>query len=134
MWSALYWLYVINAVLIINHEIDSAYWREWNLFLPSRQAAPGSKEDRRAMAGFLLAHLPLVMLVMIGLVEVFKRSAAGLVLSLVLSAGGVFAFAFHTICIRRGRPEFDEPVSMFILWATVPVSLTQAALAGAMLF
>lgn len=28
----LLWLYLTNAVLLINHEIDSAYWKEWDLF------------------------------------------------------------------------------------------------------
>jgi hypothetical protein len=25
----LFWIYLINAILLINHEIDSAYWKEW---------------------------------------------------------------------------------------------------------
>lgn len=30
--SLLFWIYLVNAVLLINHEIDSAYWQEWKLF------------------------------------------------------------------------------------------------------
>jgi len=32
MADLLLWLYLANAVLLINHEIDSAYWKEWELF------------------------------------------------------------------------------------------------------
>lgn len=28
----LQWLYLLNAAALITHEIDSAYWREWELF------------------------------------------------------------------------------------------------------
>ena len=28
----LFWTYLINAVILINHEIDSAYWQEWKFF------------------------------------------------------------------------------------------------------
>jgi hypothetical protein len=28
----LFWIYMINAILLISHEIDSAYWKEWELF------------------------------------------------------------------------------------------------------
>jgi hypothetical protein len=26
----LFWLYLVNAILLINHEIDSAFWKEWD--------------------------------------------------------------------------------------------------------
>ena len=32
MFELLFWLYLVNAVLLITHEIDSAYWKEWELF------------------------------------------------------------------------------------------------------
>lgn len=115
MGEALFWIYLVNAVLLINHEIDSAYWREWELF-----RLPGG------IAGFLTIHFPLLFAVLYGLVEVYKGSWAGLMFSLVLSLSGVFAFSIHTFFIRRGKPQFNAPVSLFILWATLLVSLVQA--------
>jgi hypothetical protein len=32
MSDLIFWLYLTNAVLLINHEIDSAYWKEWEIF------------------------------------------------------------------------------------------------------
>ena len=116
MFELLFWLYLVNAVLLTTHEIDSAYWKEWELF-----KLPGGS------TGFLLLHLPLVFLILWGLVMVFQRSPAGLALSLILSLAGIFAFTIHVIFIKKGRNEFNVPVSLFLLIATLFVSLVQAA-------
>jgi len=112
--EVLVWVYMINAVLLINHEIDSAYWQEWDLF-----GLPGG------ITGFLIVHFPLLFLILYGLVLVYQRATAGLVLSLVLSLGGLFAFTIHTYFIKRGRDEFKAPISLFILIAALIVSLFQ---------
>jgi hypothetical protein len=116
MSETLFWIYLVNAVLLINHEIDSAYWKEWDLF-----RLPGG------ITGFLLLHFPLLFLALYGLVLVFQQTFAGLIFSLVLSLSGVFAFAIHTYFIRKGRSEFDAAISRLILVATFVVSLAQAA-------
>lgn len=114
---ALFWIYLINAVVLINHEIDSAYWKEWDLF-----RLPGG------ITGFLLIHFPLLFLLLYGLVLVYQGALAGLVISLVLSLGGLFAFSIHTYFIKRGRDEFTTPISRNILIVTLIVSLIQLAL------
>jgi hypothetical protein len=117
MAEILSWVYLINSVLLINHEIDSAYWKEWDLF-----KLPGD------ITGFLIVHFPLLFVVLYGLILVFQRTFAGLIFSLVLSFGGLFAFAIHTYFIKGGRHEFKTPISLFILIATLIVSLAQAAI------
>lgn len=109
-----FWLYLINAVVLITHEIDSAYWREWELF-----RLPGGA------AGFLLLHFPLLWLALYGLVLVDRGAIGGQILSLVLSLSGIFAFAIHTYFMRRGREQFKTPVSLFILWGTLLLSVAQ---------
>ena len=117
MSEILFWIYLVNAVLLINHEIDSAYWKEWELF-----RLPGG------ITGFLLIHFPVLFLVLYGLVLVYQGAFAGLIFSLILSLGGLFAFFIHTYFLRQGRHEFNAPISRFILIATLVVSLVQAAL------
>lgn len=116
METLLFWLYFINAILLITHEIDSAYWQEWNLF-----GLPGG------LTLFLLLHLPLLFVVLLGLVLVYGQTPAGLVFSLILAGGGVFAFSIHTYYLKKGRKEFDLPVSKFILAAVLLASLGQLA-------
>ena len=110
----LLWLYLTNAVLLINHEIDSAYWKEWELF-----RLPGG------ITGFLLLHFPLLFVVLFGLVLIARDSALGLVFSLILCLGGIFAFVIHTYFLRKGRKEFDKPISKLILVLTLLLSIIQ---------
>ncbi len=117
MGNILFWLYLVNAVLLINHEIDSAYWQEWNLF-----KLPGG------ITGFLIIHFPLLFLVMFGLILVFQQSFAGLIFSLILAFGGLFAFTVHMYFIRKGRKEFIAPISLFILFSTMAVSIVQVTI------
>jgi len=110
----LFWLYLSNSVLLVNHEIDSAYWKEWELF-----KLPGG------ITGFLLLHFPLLFVVLYGLAMVAGRSFAGLVFSIILSLGGIFAFVIHTYFLKKGRNEFNTGVSKFILWSILFVSSVQ---------
>lgn len=112
--QTLFWLYLLNSILLINHEIDSAYWQEWQLF-----KMPGG------IGGFLILHFPLLFFILYGLVLLARGSKAGLIFSLILSCGGVFAFCIHTYFIRKGRHEFTPIVSRLILTATFMVSLFQ---------
>jgi hypothetical protein len=117
MFDILLWIYLVNAVLLINHEIDSAYWKEWELF-----KLPGG------ITGFLMIHFPLLFLVLYGLILVFKQTYEGLIFSLVLSFAGIFAFFIHMFFIKKGHSEFKVPISIFILAATLIVSIIQAVL------
>jgi hypothetical protein len=110
----LFWLYLSNSILLINHEIDSAYWKEWELF-----KFPGG------ITGFLLIHFPLLFFVLYGLVLVSKPSLPGLIFSLILCLGGIFAFSIHTYFLKKGRNQFDKSISKFILAAIFIVSIIQ---------
>lgn len=122
MQRLLFWICLINSVLLINHEIDSAYWKEWDLF-----RLPGG------IAGFLIIHFPLLFLILYGLIEVFKGSFIGLVFSLLLGFGGIFAFGIHMLFIKKGRNEFKTPISLFILGAILLVSLVQMVVSASLL-
>ncbi len=115
MFETLFWLYLTGTVLLMVHEMDSVYWKEWDLF-----GLPGE------VTGFLLIHIPLLFLGLYGLVLVFQRTLAGLIFSLVISLAGLGGFGLHTFFIRKGRTEFTTPVSQFILWGMLVVSLAQA--------
>lgn len=116
MADLLFWLYLSNSVLLIDHEIESAYWKEWELF-----KLPGG------VTGFLLIHFPLLLFVLYGLVLVSKHSLSGLIFSFILCLGGMFAFAIHMYFFKKQRNEFNKTISKFILVATLIVSLAQLA-------
>ncbi len=114
MSSLLFWLYFANAVLLIVHEIDSAYWKEWKLF-----KLPGG------ISFFLLLHIPLIAIVLYGLVEVYTSTFTGLIFSLILSLSGIFAFTIHTYFIKKGHPEFKTKTSIGILTLILLVSVVE---------
>jgi len=92
MSDLLFWLYLTNAVLLINHEIDSAYWKEWEIF-----KLPGG------ITGFLLLHFPLLFFVLYGLVLIVRQSFWGFIFSIILCLGGIFAFVIHTYFLKQGE-------------------------------
>lgn len=114
MSDLLFWLYFCNAVLLIVHEIDSAYWKEWDLF-----RLPGG------INGFLILHFPILAVILYGMIAVRENGRAGLIFSLILSLGGIFAFVIHTYFIRKGRPEFKTLMSLSILVAMLVISVLQ---------
>jgi hypothetical protein len=112
----LFWTYLINAVILINHEIDSAYWQEWKLINP---------DEKNGINGFLIMHLPMLFIVLLGLVFVYEDKLPGMFISFFLSAGGIFAFFFHYYHLRKGRPEFNTKISKGMIIATFIVSVFQ---------
>jgi hypothetical protein len=116
MLQALLWIYLVNAVLVTVHEIDSAYWKEWELF-----KLPGG------ITFFLILHLFLIFVILLGIVFLLQNVLWGLVLSLILGLSGVLAFNLHNYFIKKGRTEFKTPISQSILIATLIVSLVQLA-------
>jgi hypothetical protein len=114
MTTLLFWLYVAELTLLIIHEMDSTYWKEWNLFhLPGGQA------------GFLLMHLPLWPLAIYGAVQVWNGTPAGKIYAMVVAFAGLVGFGLHTYFLRTGHPEFDTPISKSILWAMLLTSIAQ---------
>ena len=117
MYDILFWLYLINSILLINHEIDSAYWKEWKLF-----RIPGG------ITTFLILHFPILFLILYGLVLVFSKTFGGLIVSLIVGGGGLFALLIHAYFIKKGHDEFRKPISLFILVAMGIVSIIQILL------
>jgi hypothetical protein len=117
MFTILLWLYLFNAVLLINHEIDSAYWKEWNLF-----KIPGG------IASFLVIHLFLVFIILSGIILIHQQTSGGLFISALVSLGGIFAFSIHTYFIKKGHPEFNTTISQMILIALLIISIVQLGL------
>lgn len=123
MHAPLFWIYLLNAVLLILHEMDSAYWKEWELFrLPGR------------IGFFLAVHVPILAALLLGLVFLALDQKAGLWISLVAAAGGLAAFGIHTVFLRKGRPEFSTRPSRAILYGLLAGSALQAVLAAGKLF
>jgi len=107
-------LYLLNTALLSTHEIDSAFWKEWELF-----GLPGGIQV------FLVLNLLLLLAVLYGFGQLLRGARSGQMFALLLAAGGVFAFVIHGYFILTGHREFTLPVSMALLVAILVVSLIQ---------
>ena len=111
-------LYALNAALLITHEIDSAFWHEWDLL-----HLPGG------VAGFVLVHVPLVLLVLWGYAQVNAGTRAGIWMSLALATAGLVGLGVHGAFLACGGTDFRTPVSLSVLAAMGLVSITQGVVA-----
>lgn len=111
-------LYLLNFALLFTHEIDSAFWKEWELFGISG-----------GIQVFLVLNFLLLLVALIGFRQVLQEGRYGNMFSLFLAASGAFAFSIHSYLILNGRSEFTLPVSMTLLFLILIVSLVQGFIA-----
>lgn len=97
-------VFIINATLLILHEIESAYWKEWEIL-----KLPGG------ITGFLLLHIPILLLMFYGLIEVVKQSAAGYIFCIIFGFGGLLPFIVHMLLVRK-NDRFNLFISKFFIY------------------
>jgi hypothetical protein len=107
-------IYAVNFTLLFMHEIDSAYWQEWNLF-----GIPGGIQL------FLVINLAMFLAALYGYNRLLHQSGSGSVLSFILSAAGIIAFLIHSYFIVSGHPEFTLPASEILLVTIFILSIIQ---------
>lgn len=112
--TALVWLFLLNVVLLTVHEIDSAYWHEWELL-----RLPGGIQL------FLILHVPLLGGILFGFWRVVLWERGAGLFSYAVAGIGVGAVALHTVLILAGNPEFRKPVSLMVLAGVLVVSCLQ---------
>ena len=96
--SGLILFYILNAMLLLLHEIESAYEKEWEIL-----KLPGK------ITGFLLMHIPIILLLFWGLIEIYNHTAAGMIIG-----GGLIPFAVHKLLVKRDE-SFNRTTSNIIM-------------------
>ena len=119
----LFWIYFANIIFLINHEIESAFWKEWKLF--NMNKGDDEKSEQQGITNFVLIHFPLLFLIILGLLELKTWSYFGIIMSYIVAATGVFAFSIHSYFIKKGNHEFTLKISRFILVSTLILSIGQ---------
>jgi len=109
-------LYLGNSVVLITHEIDSAYWHEWELF-----GLPGGIEL------FLMLHLFVLGVVLWGYRSVVLWTHGARMYSYLLACAGIFAVSIHGGFLAAGTPQFRSPTSLALLFGTLILSIWQIA-------
>ena len=98
---------MVNATLLLMHEIESAYEKEWELL-----KLPGK------ITGFLLLHVPIILLLFYGLIEIVKDTATGLIFGIITGSCGVIPFIVHKIIVREDD-RFNLTISNLIIYLNI---------------
>jgi len=109
--SPLLIVYCISATLLLIHEIESAYEKEWEIL-----ALPGG------ISGFLLLHIPIILIVFYGAIELAWGTLLGSIISLILGFGGLLPFFVHGVLVRR-KVHFNRITSWLTIYANMVVGI-----------
>lgn len=97
-------IYILNATLLLLHEIESGYEKEWEILkLPCK------------LTGFLILHIPITILLFYGLLELYKQTQVGLILGVITGFGGMVPFLVHKILFYR-KEHFNLLISNIIIY------------------
>ncbi len=106
----------LNLSLLLAHQIDSAFGKEWDPF-----HVPGGNQVN------LILNLVLLLVGIAGFGLLVDGRRPGLHLSLLVAFPGIFAFTLHAWFLIRGDHRFRQPVSIALLTSTLPISVLQVA-------
>ena len=110
-------LYLANTALLVTHEIDSAYWKEWELF-----HLPGGIQL------FVVLNLLLVLVFLWGIPVIALGRPGGRVFQWLIVAAGFLAPILHGAFLSSGDLRFRNAVSLSVLGAMALVSIAQSTL------
>ncbi|MFH1253442.1 MAG: DUF6713 family protein [Candidatus Uhrbacteria bacterium] len=96
--------YIINITLLLLHEIESAFQKEWELL-----KLPGK------ITGFLFLHVPIILLLLYGLVKTMDGSLLGLIFGILAGVGGLMPFIIHKIFFKNDT-FFNLLISNIIIY------------------
>lgn len=99
--------YIVNATLLLLHEIESAYEKEWEIF-----KIPGK------ITVFLILHVPIILLLFYGLLKIENLSQQGLVLGIIFGAAGMLPFVVHKLLLKR-KDKFNLLISNLMIYLNV---------------
>ncbi|MES2584889.1 MAG: DUF6713 family protein [Pseudomonadota bacterium] len=112
--SRLHWLFLANATVLITHQIDAAFWHEWELF-----RIPGGNQMN------LLLNIPIIALVLYAHSRVVANVQTAMFFYKLLAALGFLTCAIHAGFMLIGNEAFVQPVSIALLVATLVLSVWQ---------
>jgi len=114
--DALTIVFMINATLLILHEVESAYWKEWEVL-----KLPGH------ITGFIIIHIPILLLMLYGLIEVEKQSPSGNIFCLIFGIGGLVPFLVHSLLAKK-EDRFNLIISKILIYSNAVSGILLLAL------
>ncbi len=113
--SALDRAVVCTIALTIAHQIDAAYWHEWDMF-----GLPGGIQLYNAM------NIAIFVAIIASAIPLFRRSKHGYTCSLAIAAAAALILPIHAGFALAGYTQFHLPVSIAIIVGSFMTALLQA--------
>ena len=107
-------LFLLNATVLITHQIDAAFWHEWELF-----RIPGGNQIN------LLLNLPIIALVLYAQAQIATGSPTARAYYTLIAGLGFLTVLIHSAFFLSGSEEFLQPMSIALLLATTVLSTLQ---------
>ncbi|MCG8393783.1 MAG: hypothetical protein MI745_11935 [Pseudomonadales bacterium] len=107
-------LFLLNSTVLFTHQIDAAYWHEWEMF-----HLPGGNQLN------LLLNLPIIGVVLLAFYQVATQSPKQRLAHQFLAFLGLLTVIIHSGFFLAGHEAFLQPVSLLLLAATLILSLWQ---------
>lgn len=106
--------YFSTLCLLVLHQIDAAYWREWEMF-----HLPGGIQ---AYLAFNLLAIPVLLL---GYTQVLLRGDQTLLFASLCAGLGALTFLIHAGFALAGFSQFQLPLSMALILLCLASALWQ---------
>ena len=106
--------YLITMCLLIFHQIDAAYWKEWEMFY-----LPGGVQ------GFLLFNIILIPIVLLGYKSIIVNDPTARKYSYFCAGLGIITFVIYLAFMILDYAQFTLPLSMIIIMSCLISSLYQ---------
>jgi len=110
--------YIINLALLATHQVDAAFWQEWELF----GLAGGAPT-------FLLLNFVVMTIFLHGFRQLLARIPSGHRYAGVMASIGILVFVIHVFHMAHGGFAFTPPSSVALLVMIVMVSVAQLVVA-----
>ena len=96
--------YLTTMSLLIFHQIDAAYWKEWEMF-----HLPGGVQ------GYLVFNIIAIPVLLNGYRHLTRQSERAKIYSCLCGSLGVITFLIHAAFVAFGASQFDLPLSILII-------------------
>lgn len=106
--------FIANATVLCTHQIDAAFWHEWEMF-----HLPGGNQLN------LVLNLPIIASVFVAFWHVVARSGHARRAHVYLVFLGFLTLSLHSMFFGLGYLQFSQPASLALLFATGVLSTLQ---------
>ena len=103
----LVFFYILNVTILILHEIESGYEKEWEILkLPVK------------LTGFILLHIPILFLFFYGLYFILLYPQTSAIISILSGCIGLIPFFVHKV-IKNKKEHFNKTISNALIFGNI---------------